>query len=70
MAYEEIYKFSRYRFPEPFGTYQVHHKDGNKLNNDVSNLELMSREEHMYYIHGVQNALYNSRKPYEPEYSE
>ena len=24
----------------------VHHKDGNKLNNDISNLEVMTRSEH------------------------
>jgi hypothetical protein len=29
----------------------VHHKDGNKLNNNISNLELMTREEHSS-IHG------------------
>lgn len=25
----------------------VHHKDGNKFNNDISNLEIVSRSEHM-----------------------
>lgn len=32
----------------------VHHKDGNKLNNSVCNLELMSRAKHAS-IHGVEN---------------
>lgn len=35
----------------------VHHKDGNKLNNNISNLELLSRAEHIkkhYYEIGAQ----------------
>lgn len=44
--------------PIPKG-YIVHHKDGNGLNNSIDNLEIMSREQHMWehgkkvYIDGV-----------------
>ena len=31
----------------------VHHKDGNRLNNDINNLEIMSRSEHSK-LHGKQ----------------
>ena len=37
----------------------VHHKDGNKLNNDVCNLELMTKSEHSR-LHGKEN--YKKRK--------
>jgi hypothetical protein len=30
----------------------VHHKDGDKLNNDISNLEIMTRAEHARHHHG------------------
>ena len=39
-------KFKHYFGEIPKG-YDVHHKDGNKLNNEISNLELLSRSEHM-----------------------
>lgn len=31
--------------------YVVHHKDGNKLNNDIDNLELKTRADHNYHHH-------------------
>lgn len=33
--------------------YDIHHKDGDKSNNDISNLELITRSEHMR-LHGAQ----------------
>ena len=41
----------------------VHHKDQNKLNNDISNLELMTRSEHAS-IHGKENYKNRSRNEY------
>lgn len=37
--------------------YQIHHKDHNRLNNNISNLELISRSEHMSHHskHKVEN---------------
>ena len=35
--------------------YHVHHKDENKANNDISNLELLSTEEHLS-LHGLERA--------------
>jgi len=52
IAYEKIYIPNKKLYPLPFSKYQVHHKDKNKLNNNVSNLQLVTREEHEI-IHGV-----------------
>ena len=41
----------------------VHHKDHNKLNNDISNLELMTRSEHAS-IHAKENYTKRSRNEY------
>ena len=46
IAYHEIYKKNKDRYSLPFSKYQVHHKDKNKQNNDVNNLELVERESH------------------------
>ncbi len=46
IAYHKIYRKNRDKYPLPFKKYVVHHIDGDKLNNDVSNLEIMTEEEH------------------------
>lgn len=46
IAYREIYLKNRDKYPLPFSKYQVHHKDGNKKNYKVSNLQIVTREEH------------------------
>ena len=37
---------NRDEYPLRFSQYQVHHIDGNKSNNDVSNLQIVTRREH------------------------
>ena len=44
MAYKYLYKRSLHF--HSFSHYHVHHKDKNKLNNDVSNLMMLAPEEH------------------------
>lgn len=39
----------------------VHHKDGNKDNNDIENLQLMSREKHNQ-LHGILNRSEDSKR--------
>lgn len=46
VAYNEIYLKNREDYPLPFEKYVVHHKDGNKQNNKVSNLKILTKEEH------------------------
>lgn len=46
--HREVYE--KHYGPIPEG-YIVHHKDGNKLNNSIDNLELMSRAEHASVHH-------------------
>ena len=46
VAYKEIYKKNRSNYPLRFGGYVIHHKDKNKLNNDISNLQIVTQEEH------------------------
>lgn len=43
-----VYIWEKYNGKVPDG-YQVHHIDGDKLNNDISNLKLMSQSEHMSF---------------------
>lgn len=48
IAYNFIYlKYPQF-FPMPFSKYEVHHKDGDKDNNDISNLQIVTKEEHRY----------------------
>ncbi len=46
IAFHQIYKKNRDKYSLPFSKYQVHHKDKNKQNNNLSNLELIERESH------------------------
>ncbi len=44
VAYHQIYK--KGMFFLPFSHYQIHHRDGNKLNNNSSNLKLLTESKH------------------------
>ena len=44
VAYHQIYKKGFFFFS--FSNYQIHHIDGDKLNNNASNLKLLSRGKH------------------------
>ena len=43
-----VYIWEKYNGEVPEG-YHVHHVDGDKSNNDISNLTLMNQSEHMRY---------------------
>jgi len=46
IAYKYIYKPNKQKYILPFRKYQIHHKDGNKTNNNVDNLELYIDKQH------------------------
>jgi hypothetical protein len=46
LAYKYIYKPNKEKYNLSFGDYIVHHKDGNKLNNKVSNLKIETQKDH------------------------
>ena len=48
--HHEVWKFYNGEIPEG---YHVHHKDGNTLNNDISNLEILAGYDHLS-LHGKQ----------------
>ncbi|MBU1129632.1 MAG: HNH endonuclease, partial [Nanoarchaeota archaeon] len=45
-AKEQIWEKNRDKYPLPFSEYVVHHKDENKKNNKIENLQLMTLKEH------------------------
>ena len=44
VAWKQIYNV--FEYPERFGSYVIHHIDGNKRNNDGSNLKILTKKEH------------------------
>lgn len=52
-AYRNIYLKNRDKYPLPFSKYVVHHKDFNKKNNKISNLKILTPEEHRR-IHNIE----------------
>lgn len=49
VAYKQLWVWDRYN--QPFRKYEVHHIDGNKLNNSYKNLKIVTKAEHRK-IHG------------------
>lgn len=45
-AYHHIYLKNRKKYPLPFSAYEVHHIDFDKTNNRMSNLAILTPEEH------------------------
>lgn len=46
IAYEHIYLKNRKDYPLPFTKYVVHHRDRDKENNEVANLDIVTMKEH------------------------
>jgi len=51
IAYEKIFIPHQQRYFKQFKELDVHHRDGDKLNNHISNLQILTKEEHKE-IHG------------------
>ena len=46
VAQKYIYNENREEYLLPFSKYVIHHKDGNKVNNSVMNLKILTPDEH------------------------
>jgi len=60
-AYKYIYLKNRDQYPLPFSKYVVHHIDGNKKNNKIDNLQILTQEEHEE-LHGINDSFPENRR--------
>jgi len=58
IAYEHIYQPNAYKFWRNFSGYVIHHKDKNKLNNNVENLSILTKRQHRK-LHGLPQPSFN-----------
>ena len=49
IAYKYLYLPNKEEYSLPFSKYIIHHIDGNKKNNAISNLKILTPEEHKSY---------------------
>ncbi len=56
IAYTNIYKKNKTNYPGGFSKYQVHHKNLEKKDNRISNLQILTPEEHMV-VHGISEVI-------------
>ena len=61
IAFKYIYQPNRDKYPLPFSQYQVHHIDGNKQNNDLKNLKLVTQDSHEQ-IHETKKDIIETRE--------
>jgi len=51
VAYYQVYLPNRHLYPLSFSSYDIHHKNGNKLDNSPENLEPLIHDVH-FGLHG------------------
>lgn len=59
LLHRDMWEFSNGKIPEGF---DIHHKDGNKLNNELSNFECISKSDHKKKHQHGQNQYTKTRK--------
>lgn len=72
LAFDKIYKLNREEYPLKFKEYDVHHRDRKKHNNDIDNLDIVTREEHKdIHLLGLKGRkeLYAHRRSKKPQKS-
>lgn len=69
VAYKYIYLVHRDEYPLPFSSYDVHHINHHKWDNRSTNLEILTREEHMKrHSEAGSYDSYQPRNYYRPRY--
>ncbi|MBS3078917.1 HNH endonuclease [Candidatus Pacearchaeota archaeon] len=69
-AYHYIYLKDRKKYPLPFEAYEIHHIDGDKNNNRMDNLAVLTPEEHDKAHEELTNQIINYKNQLEEEHIE